>query len=227
MRRRPEHSGFTLVEVLVAVIILALVAFGVHGFVSRILVSLRVSSEQDAERARVRGFFSLVEAQLAQLPAQGPRWFAGQPHVFGGRSADSMEWDAVSGPGVLTGAAPGVCRVSLELKPVGASSTEQEIGFRRKILGDNTVGRESWVPLLRPVSSLQIRYFDGPRNTPTVRWTDTGSVPTLVYLSLQMRDGDPVEEVVLSVPAARVSGARAAGGGAQGRDGGGQDGGGR
>jgi type II secretion system protein J len=222
MRQSPERSGFTLVEVLVAVIILALVAFGVHGFVSRILTSLRVSGEQDAERARVRGFFSLIEAQLAQLPAQGPRWFTGQPHVFGGRSADSMEWDAVSGPGVLTGAASGVCRVSLELKPVGPSSAEQEIGLRRRILGDNAVGRESWVPLLRPVWALQIRYFDGQRNTKPERWTDTGSVPALVYLSLQLREGDPVEEVVLSVPAARVSGARTAGGGDPGRNGGGQ-----
>jgi type II secretion system protein J len=222
MRRSPESSGFTLVEVLVAVIILALVAFGVHGFVSRILVSLRVSSERDAERARVRGFFSLVEAQLAQLPAQGPRWFSGQPHVFGGRSADSMEWDAVAGPGVLTGASPGVCRVSLELKPVGPSGTEQEIGLRRKILGDNTVGRESWVPLLRPVAALQVRYFDAQRNTKPERWTDTASVPALVYLSIQMREGDPVEEVVLSVPAARVSRARVPGSGDQGGDGGGR-----
>jgi prepilin-type N-terminal cleavage/methylation domain-containing protein len=224
MRRSPDSSGFTLVEVLVSVLMLALVAFAVHGFVSRILTALRVSQERDAERARVRGFFNLVEAQLAQLPAQGPRWFAGQPHVFGGISSDSMEWDAIAGPGALTGAAAGVCRVSLELKPVDANSSVQEIGFRRKVLGDNTLARESWVPLMRPVAALQIRYFDAQRNTKPERWTDTSSLPALVYLSLQLREGDPAEEVVLSVPAARVTSARAAG---MNPDGSGQKGGGQ
>ena len=199
-------------EVLVGVLVLALVAFGVHGFVSRMLTALRVSEERDGERARVTGFFNLIEAQLAQLPAQGPRWFAGHPHGFGGRSSDSMEWDAVAGPGALTGASGGVCRVSLEVKPVAASSSELELGFRRKMLGDNALERESWVPLLRPVAALEIRYFDAARTTKPDRWTDPGTLPALVYVSLQLREGEPPEERVLAVPASRVSPVRTQGG---------------
>jgi prepilin-type N-terminal cleavage/methylation domain-containing protein len=196
--------GFTLLEVLIAVLVIGMLAVTLHRFVSTILTSLRISNERSEERALEEGFFSLVQLQLSSLPAQGPRWFSGQPHVFGGHSNDVMEWECGAGPGVLTSAAGEMYRVSLELKPVSASGTTLELGLRRRPLGDGA-GKESWVPLLRPVVSLEIRYFDARRNTKPDKWTDSQSLPALVYLSLQRHEGDAAEEVVLSVPAARVS----------------------
>ena len=68
-----------------------------------------------------------------------------------------------------------------------------EMGVLRKPRDDNTRSpeRESWVPLLTDIQSMQIRYFDPRLNAWVDRWTDTGMLPRLVKLVIA-RSGEPV-----------------------------------
>lgn len=199
---RSGGGGFTLLEVILAVAMLAMLTISLHRFVGSVIRGLRVSNELSLERAEVGGVLSLLQVQLDELPANGPRWFAAQPHRFGGASADTMEWECPAGPGVMTSAAPGMYRVALELRPV-KGGREQELGLRRRPV-EGTSQEENWLPLLRPVQAVEFRYYHAALNSKVDRWTDNQTVPTLVYVSIQRRDGDAPVDSVLTVRAAKV-----------------------
>jgi hypothetical protein len=69
---------------------------------------------------------------------------------------------------------------------------------------EGTSQEENWLPLLRPVQSVELRYYHAALNSKVDRWTDNQTVPTLVYVSIQRRDGDAPVDSVLTVRAAKV-----------------------
>ena len=72
-------------------------------------------------------------------------------------------------------------------------SDKMELGIVRESEDDaNPVpDNQSWVPLLTGVNSMEIRYFDPRLNAWVDRWTDRGTLPHLVRLTID-RPGSAV-----------------------------------
>lgn len=197
------RRAFTLLEVMVSVAVIGLIAVALNRFVGSQISALRVSEEFSQERQALAGVVHLLQEQLETLPPAGQTVILGQPHKFRGHSSDVFEWSAFAGSGLMTTAAQGEYRVSLELKPTAKTSSTLELGLRRRPLNGNQKD-ETWVPLLSPVSALEIRYFNPLLNAKVDRWNDGSSLPSLVYLSIQRRPDELPYEAVLGVPASRI-----------------------
>ena len=99
---------------------------------------------------------------------------------------------------------------------MGDRSAETELGLRRKPIDplaaiDSTqpargggTDKYNWVPLIRPMAALEIRYFSVQLNAWQDAWTDENRRPDLVRVRLWKRADEPPVEAVLAVPSARV-----------------------
>ena len=196
--KRSRDGAFTLLEIVLAVAILAMMSIAIYRFVATNLTALRVSADANAADAQYTGFLNLLTAQWQSLPA-GLGALTGEPLKLNDRTRDEITWTCGPGPGLLTRYAAGDYRVSLRLRPVGSGSDKLEIGVMRKPKGDGTndAANESWIPLLRDVQDLQIRYFDPRLNTWVDRWSDTMTLPRLVRVTIgRLGSSVPWEAIV-------------------------------
>jgi hypothetical protein len=86
----------------------------------------------------------------------------------------------------------------LRLQP-GSKKDELDLGVLRQAQddSDNEEGHESWVPLIKNVTSLEITYFDPNVNTWSPRWAGGIRLPSLVKVSVGRPDAaDPWEAVI-------------------------------
>lgn len=194
-RRRPR--AFTLLEITLAVAILGMMALAVYRFVSANLTAVRLSTESNETDARYQGLANLLTGQLQDLPP-GQGTLAGEPYKFSGRSRDEMTWICSAGPGLLTRYATGEFSVTLRLRPIERSN-QMELGIVRESDDDSNPVPEnkSWVSLLTGVNTMEIRYFDPRLNAWVDRWTDRGTLPHLVRLTIDRAGSSVPWEVVL------------------------------
>ena len=194
------RSAFTLLEIVLAVAILAMMSMAIYRFVATNLTALRVSAEANAADAQYSGFLNLLTVQWQSLPS-GLGAMVGEPLKLNERSRDEVTWICGPGPGLLTRYAAGEYRVSLRLRPVTKESDKMEIGVMRKPTGDavGNAENETWVPLLDNVRTLQIRYFDPRLNTWVDRWTDTITLPRLVKVTVGRGDAAVPWEAIVAL----------------------------
>jgi prepilin-type N-terminal cleavage/methylation domain-containing protein len=201
--RPNSSSAFTLLEVVIAVAIVSLLTISIYRFVVANLTALRISTEMSTERQTMVGLVNLVDAQLSDLPVQGQALLLGQPHKFHDLESDEMQWLCRAGQGLLTTAALGEYRVTLELKPVEKTSAELELGLRRRPV-EGTEKDDTWISLMRPVVALEIRYFHPQLNAWVERWNDQNRRPSLVRISITRNLEEPPYEAVLTLPTANL-----------------------
>ncbi|MDB6171730.1 MAG: hypothetical protein JWL59_1041 [Chthoniobacteraceae bacterium] len=203
--RRLSRRAFTLLEVMISAVIILMLMLTVYRFVVSTLKSMNRSGEISAQRQSMIGLISMLQTELADLPGTGQNLLLGQPHKFNGRASDTLEWASEAGLGVMTSAAPGNYRASLEIVPSKANPKVLELVLRRWP-ADKTQKEEfkPFVTLLSPVTSLEIRYFHRQLNEKVDRWTDANSLPLLVYVSIQRGPDEPPYDAVLSVPSANL-----------------------
>jgi prepilin-type N-terminal cleavage/methylation domain-containing protein len=201
-RRRARRGAFTLLEITMAVAILAMMSLSIYRFVQANLTALRISAEQNVTDAQFTGFINLLSAEWSNLPS-GVGAMQGEPLKLEDRSRDTITWHATAGPGLLTRYAEGQYLVSMRLRPVSDNSNAMEIGFTRTPNTKDGIDNETWVPLLRNVQSLQIRYFDPRLNVWVEKWTDAMTLPRLVKLQIGRLDNPVPWEVI--VPLARTA----------------------
>ena len=186
-----KRRAFTLLEIMLAVAILGMMALAIYRFVSTNLTAVRLSTEISETDARYEGLANLLIEQLQALaPGQGA--LGGEPYKFNGRSRDELTWVCPAGPGVLTRYAVGEYFVTLRLRPIEGSD-KMELGILRESEDDDNPvpDEQSWVSLLTGVNSMEIRYFDPRLNAWVDRWTDRGTLPHLVRLTID-RPGNAV-----------------------------------
>jgi prepilin-type N-terminal cleavage/methylation domain-containing protein len=186
-----NRRAFTLLEITLAVAILGMMSVAIYRFVAANLVAVRVSSDVSAEDARYAGLASLLTEELQDLPP-GQGTLGGEPFKFSGKSRDEMTWVCSAGPGLFTRYASGDYSVTLRLQPM-AKGDLMELGVTREPEDDNDTAAadKSWVPLIEKLQSMEIRYFDPRLNAWVDRWTDRGTLPHLVRVTL-LRDGASV-----------------------------------
>jgi hypothetical protein len=80
----------------------------------------------------------------------------------------------------------------MRLRPMKEGGDKLQLGCYRKPRedADGEVENETWVPLIDDVSGLGIRYFDTRLNAWVERWTDSGTLPRLIEMTIE-RPGRP------------------------------------
>lgn len=193
-RRIASRGGFTLLEITLAVAILATMSLAIYRFVQSNLTALRASSDANAADACYDGLRDLLTAQWQSLPS-GQGAITGEPFKLNDRQRDQIQWICGSGSGLLTRYAPGQFTVSLRLQPENEKSDQLDLGFLRAPQDDS--GQETWVPLIKNVSSLQIHYFDPQLNSWIDRWTNALRRPWLVKITVGRTDArEPWEAII-------------------------------
>jgi prepilin-type N-terminal cleavage/methylation domain-containing protein len=193
-----RRHGFTLLEIIMAVAILATMAVAIYRFVQANLVAIRLSSETLASEARYDGLREMLAAEWQSLPP-GKGALTGDAFKLSDRERDEIRWICGAGPGLMTRYASGDFVVALRLQPEKKDSDRYDLGLLRKPKDDSalTDANESWVPLIENVSSLQVRYFDPRLNVWVERWTDAGTLPRLVKVIIGRSDASVPWEAII------------------------------
>ncbi|HTH19502.1 MAG TPA: prepilin-type N-terminal cleavage/methylation domain-containing protein [Candidatus Udaeobacter sp.] len=198
MSTHSQTYGFTLLEIMLAVAILAMMAVAIFRFVQTNLTALRFSTETAAADAQYDGLRDLLTTQWQGLTPLRAR-MVGEPFKLNDRERDEIRWNCSAGPGLLTRYAPGEYSVVLRLQSAADKSDRLDLGILRKPLDDSekTEAQETWVPLIKNVGSLEITYFDPNANTWLPRWPGGNRMPSLVKVSVGRPDAaDPWEAVI-------------------------------
>ena len=196
--RKNRALAFTLLEITLAVAILAMMSVAIYRFVQSNLTALRVSSEASAADARYSGLGDLLMTQWQSLSG-GSGAMTGEPFKLNDRPRDEIKWTCGAGPGLLTRYAPGDFTVWMRLQRQSDKSDRLDLGLLRKPQDDPSITHEheTWVPLIENVGSLQIRYFEPRLNVWVDRWTDTLVLPRLVKIVIGRNDAAVPFEVII------------------------------
>jgi len=192
--------AFTLLEIMLAVGILAMMAMAIYRFVQSNVTALRLSAETTAADAQYDAFREFLTAQLQSLPG-GSGALGGDTLKVNDRSRDELRWTTSAGPGVLTRYAGGDYIVTLRLLPESEKSDVLDLGLSRKQKTDSALSeiQDSWVPLLQNVRGIQIRYFDPRVNVWLPRWSDTITLPRLVRVVIERNDSTAPWEAIIAL----------------------------
>ncbi|HXP34341.1 MAG TPA: prepilin-type N-terminal cleavage/methylation domain-containing protein [Chthoniobacterales bacterium] len=193
-----RRRGFTLLEIIMAVAILATMALAIYRFVQSNLIAIRLSSEANAADARYDGLREVLAAQWQSLPS-GKGALLGDAFKLNDRERDEIRWICSAGPGLMTRYAAGDFVVALRLQSEKKDSDRLDLGFLRKPKDDSalTNANESWIPLIENVRSLQVRYFDARLNVWVERWNDTQALPRLVKVIVGRPDAVAPWEAII------------------------------
>lgn len=191
-----KKSAFTLLEVMLAVAMLALVGVSIFRFVETTLTAVRVSTESEKERSLVTAFAGYLRIQMLALPSARGGAITGEAHRFNTVSSDELCWIARPGSGLLTRHATGEWTVTLTAKQLEGG--EYELGLRRQ----DVEGKRdtSWLPLFRGVRGFEVRFFDASRKEWMEKWTDPQTRPALIRVKLWRDPSPEAYEIVLPIP---------------------------
>ena len=190
--------GFTLLEIMLAVGILGLMSLAIFRFVQANMTALRLSSDIAARDSQYDGLRDLLTTEWQSAGPIRSKMY-GEPLKVNDRERDWVRWSCSAGPGLLTRYAPGDFTVTLGLKPESEKSDRLDLGFLRNPKDDPGVGEghETWVPLIKNVSSLQISYFNPNLNTWIDRWSNTSQMPWLVKVTVGRGDSPVPWEAII------------------------------
>jgi prepilin-type N-terminal cleavage/methylation domain-containing protein len=195
-----RRRGFTLLEIIMAVAILATMALAIYRFVQSNMVAIRLSSEANAADARYDGLREVLAQQWESLPS-GKGALLGNAFKLSDRERDEIRWICGPGPGLMTRYAAGDFVVALRLQSEKKDGGRLDLGFLRKPKDDSalTNANESWIPLIEDVSSMQIQYFSAITNGWQGSWNNPKALPQLVKLVVQRKDAAVPWEVIIPV----------------------------
>src|SRR5688572_27959953 len=75
---RGRSGAFTLLEVMISVLIIALIVTSIYRFVEANLMAIQTSTELAKDRQSVVGLVNYVQDQLAALPQENPNVLTGE-----------------------------------------------------------------------------------------------------------------------------------------------------
>ena len=191
--------GFTLIEIMLAVGILGIMSVAIFRFVQSNMTALYVSSDTAAADAQYDGLRELLTAEWQSLSPFRAN-MTGEPFKLGDRERDEIRWSCGAGPGLLTRYAPNDFTVALRLQPGNEKSGRLDLGFLRKPKNDSDIGEghETWVPLIKNVTSLEINYFNAGTNTWSPRWPSHG-LPWLIKIKVERTDAAVPWEAIIAL----------------------------
>ena len=199
LSQRPRgRTAFTLLEIILAVAILATMSLAIYRFVESNLAAIRISAIAVAADAQYDGLRDLLTAQWQSLPS-GKGALLGDPYKSEDRSRDEIKWICGPGPGLLTRYASGDFIVALRLLRPSEKSDQLDLVLVRKPKDDSSITNddETRIPLIPNVRGLEIRYFDPRVNTWVAKWSDSVTLPRLVKVTVERSDSPVPWEVIV------------------------------
>jgi len=182
-----NSMGFTLLEIMLAVTILGMMSLAIFRFVQSNMIAMQFSAATAADDAQYDGLRDLLTAQWQSLSPLRANMI-GEPFKMD-RERDQLRWSCSAGPALLTRYAAGDFTVTLQLQPEREDGDRLDLGFLRKPQKGSDIGeaKETWVPLIRNVTSLEISYFDPGANDWLPRWPG-GRLPSLIKVAVGRTD---------------------------------------
>jgi len=162
------------------------------------MTAMRLSSDTVARDSQYDGLRDLLTSEWQNLSPTRARMI-GEPFKLNDRERDVITWICSAGPGLLTRYAPGEFIVALRLQPENEKSDRLDLGLLRKPKDASDIGErhETWVPLVKNVSSLQISYFNPSLNTWIDRWPNASQLPWLVKVTVGRADSPVPWEAII------------------------------
>jgi prepilin-type N-terminal cleavage/methylation domain-containing protein len=199
MRNRHLSRAFTLVEVVLAMGILALLATAVHSVTSSAIGASRAAMEQQLVLRRADAFLSVVRDALLNLPAEGSVSLeigkspsgSPEPRLVITKARNLFGLPSLAGGSLIISARPtadGSRVLTLLRLPPGLREDQRD-----KALSAHGV------PLLPGAISPQWSFFSG--GAWKEEWPAGSPRPQLVRLSIQLREvPDPIESLFYVPP---------------------------
>lgn len=190
-----NRRGFTLLEIMLAVTILGLMSLAIFRFVQSNMIAMQLSSSTAADDAQYDGLRDLLTAQWQSLSPLHANMI-GEPFKLD-RERDELKWSCGAGPALLTRYAAGDFNVTLRLQPESEKGDRLDLGFTRKPQNGSDAD-ETWVPLIKNVTSLEINYFDPGANNWLPRWPG-GRLPSLIKITVGRTDSAVPWETIVAL----------------------------
>ena len=204
IRASSNRRGFTLLEVMIGVAVIALITISIYRFVASTLLAIRVTTAANDDRHSLVALVKAVEAELQDLPPKMNGVIQGTPHKFDNLQADELQWYCKGGNGLFTKAAEGEWYSTLTIQ-ANKETRELEIGLRRRPIDAKPSDHlDKWLPLLHRVKALEVKYFDRRLNAWIERWNPQDARPALVRLRIWREADDPPYESVIAIPSANL-----------------------
>ena len=193
-----NSTGFTLLEIMLAVGILGMMSLAIFRFVQSNMTALQLSAGIAAADAQYDGLRDLLTAQWQSLSPLRAN-LNGEPFKLGNRERDEIKWNCGAGAALLTRYAAGDFTVTLRLQPENEKGNQLDLGVLRKPQGSDVgEAQESWVPLIKNVTSLEISYFDPNANNWLPRWPG-GRLPSLIKIAVGRADSAVPWETIVAL----------------------------
>ncbi|HNR98916.1 MAG TPA: type II secretion system protein GspJ [Planctomycetota bacterium] len=199
------RGGFTLLEIMVTLVIVAMFSSAVYAMFLRAVVDTRSVQETTAAGRLCQSILNLIERDLAGcLPASEEL-----PHFAGGLGADGaaeLEFLTAVDARAATAAAADLVRVAYVTRP-GEEAEGPRALYRREAWDAAGGVEERWVLLDRSVKEFALEYYDG------TDWHEAWSEPeapravrvTLVLKRrLQLGGGAPAADTDFTASAVAV-----------------------
>lgn len=209
------RRAFTLLEVMLSVVILAMVGVSIYGFVELNIRAVQASADHAKQDASFRGLAALLQAQLNGLQPNQQNALHGQAHIFQNAASDEVTWFVQPGNGLLTKNASGEYFATITLRPSqNPVGNTFELGMQRipALSANNQAslaaqgstaskGTDDWVRLLDDIAAFEVRYFRTGITSwdQQTNWT-APALPRLVRMRIWKKIDDAPFEVVLNVP---------------------------
>ncbi len=220
-------AAFTLIEVMLAIAIMAVICGTIYQFTGTVIRSSSVSMRTDAQEQSFGGLRRLLDTQFAALPTNETGTFVGVSEEGEHGHHDALRVVCPAGNAVLTPDAHGLYRVTLGLHELPKGSGHYTLVMEREPwdenenangapllnLGDISAGgfktsRNSLpsdsVRLLDGVRSLELAYYDPRLNSWQDKWNDDTLIPSLVRVRLEMENSGAPYEFVAQVPSGGI-----------------------
>lgn len=199
-----NRRAFTLLEVVVAVVLIGLISMTLYRFVETSLTGIEFSKEREAEAEKVAAVFRYIDAQLDDLKPRAQNSLIGTPHKFGSSlNSDELQWRCFAGAGTLSSAGQGEWYGTLTLMPQKKNTSVLDLGIKRRYV-DADEKSFDWVPLMRDVAGLKFEYYSQQLNAWLDRWNDINSRPRLVRMWLWRTKDSMPEQAVFTVNSSRL-----------------------
>ena len=218
-----KHAGFTLIEMTLAVAILAIISVTVYRFTEVAIRATDQSMQVSGEVTACAGLRRLLAAQLAALPAnQNGALIGVNTTRRGGARHDALQLVCPAGNAVLTPDAKGYYQVTIDLREIPRNSDHWVLGLERTPWADDDDDDDDdddaikpglpdlhkgaqklptdWVRLMDNVSALEVGYFDSRLSAWVPKWTDQSRLPDLVRLRILVAGNAVPYEIVERVP---------------------------
>lgn len=199
-----NQRAFTLLEVVVAVVLIGLISMTLYRFVETSLTGIEFSKEREADAEKVAAVFRYVDAQLDDLTPRAQTSLVGTPHKFGNNlNSDELQWRCLAGAGTLSSAGQGEWFATLTLMPQKGNTSVLDLGIKRRYV-DADEKSYDWVPLMRDVAGLKFEYYSQQLNAWLDRWNDINSRPRLVRMWMWRTKDSLPEQAVFTVNSSRI-----------------------